>query len=95
MNKYQDSIVVLTEIFDKYINASRKHLNALNELVNRATPKKPKMIADKGYDGDVSSHLCCQTCAQPIMNVWSKREYKPQFCHYCGQAIDWLSDSND
>lgn len=56
---------------------------------DKETPLKPVMVADEGFDASVSSHLCCARCKQPIINVWSSREYKPKYCHYCGQAHDW------
>lgn len=61
----------------------------LRELVGRAIKKKPFMIADKGFEADESSHLCCPGCKMPIINVWSKRDYKPRYCHNCGQKLNW------
>lgn len=33
--------------------------------------------------------LCCPDCKRPIVNVWSKADYKPHHCHFCGQALNW------
>ena len=37
--------------------------------------------------------LVCPKCKNRIVNVWSKRQYKPNYCHYCGQALDWNDDN--
>ena len=47
--------------------------------------KKPIDITD-GF-GD--SYSCCPSCKKPIVNVWNTAKYKPNNCHYCGQAFDW------
>lgn len=62
------------------------------ELVERDSPTKPILLPDKGFDIDVSSHLCCPCCKQPIVNVWSNIEYEPRYCHYCGQKIKWKEE---
>ena len=54
------------------------------EAVRKQLPAIPKMIGD-----DYSSHLCCPVCGKPIVNVWNRSEYKPVYCHYCGQKLDW------
>lgn len=61
----------------------------LQPIINLDKPKKPIMIADDGFDADVSSQACCPNCKRPIVNVWSTRIYKPLYCHYCGQKFDW------
>lgn len=61
----------------------------LQSIIDLDKPKQPIMIADEGFDADVSSHACCPNCKQPIVNVWSSRIYKPLYCHYCGQKIAW------
>lgn len=54
------------------------------KLTERNTPLKPIMIGDEH-----SSVLSCASCKQPIVNVYNSAEYKPQYCHYCGQRLDW------
>ena len=60
-------------------------LDLIQELVEKATPKKGVWKCDNFGDGT----LCCPNCKKPIVNVWSKADYKPNYCHYCGQALDW------
>lgn len=33
--------------------------------------------------------LVCPECKQPIAQYSKKKEYKPRYCHNCGQALDW------
>lgn len=33
--------------------------------------------------------LACPSCGKTIVNVWNKADYKPNYCHYCGQRFDW------
>lgn len=56
----------------------------LQELVSKEKSEKPFLKADK-FDFS----LCCYNCEQPIINVWSKKDYKPRYCHCCGQKLDW------
>ena len=54
------------------------------EALEKQIPKKGIMIGD-----NYSSILSCPNCRKPIVNVWSRSEYKPNYCHYCGQKLDW------
>lgn len=56
----------------------------IDEAVKKQIPKNP--ISKQDYFG---FELVCPSCEKPITNVWSNREYKPKYCHYCGQALDW------
>lgn len=53
----------------------------------KETAKKPILLIEAHYYGDKT--LSCPTCNNPIVNVWSQREYNPNYCHYCGQKLDW------
>lgn len=59
------------------------------EALEKQIPKNPILKAMDGFDFDVTAHVCCPQCENPIVNVWSKAEYRPKFCHYCGQALKW------
>ena len=71
-------------------------LNGKSDIVDlgieleKLLPKKPLKQEDNFFD----FYLVCPECKNRIVNVWNKREYKPNYCHYCGQALDW-SESND
>lgn len=54
------------------------------EAMGKQIPKKAIKIGD-----DYDSHLSCPNCKSSIVNVWNKAEYKPKYCHYCGQKLDW------
>ncbi len=56
---------------------------AIQEL-EKQIPKKGIMIGD-----NYSSVLSCPNCRKPIVNVWNIAKYEPNYCHYCGQALDW------
>lgn len=64
-------------------------LEAVEELVDKATPKKAIESEMRGFSKEVASYLHCPNCDMPICNVWNRREYKPNYCHYCGQRLDW------
>lgn len=94
MNKYQETYQRLTNHIYKYdhIEDVYKDLEILGELVDTATPKEPLSVAMTGYFKEEASHLVCPNCKQSIVNVWSHIEYKPKYCHYCGQSLDWSED---
>lgn len=71
---------------------AKVYIDVLQKIVERSTLAKPILLADEGSDADVSSHLCCPHCKQPIVNVWSNQEYMPKYCHYCGQELGWLDE---
>ena len=64
---------------------SKEAVNYLVELVERDTPIKGLHL-DDGFNGYV---LSCPSCKNSINNVWSRAEYKPNYCHYCGQRLLW------
>lgn len=71
-----------------------KNLEVLEELVDRATPKKPEEKLIDVYCGEIPSekelHYYCQNCNEWVGDEW----FKYNFCPCCGQAIDW-SEEND
>jgi len=54
------------------------------KALEKQIPKKGIMIGD-----NYSSVLSCPKCRNPIVNVWNIAKYEPNYCHYCGQALDW------
>lgn len=64
-------------------------VDLLQLLVVKATPRKGEMKTTPGFVAEVASVLCCPNCGEPIVNVWNRAEYKPNYCHYCGQKFDW------
>ena len=98
MNKYQEALEYLTEeaysnYFRKYVQTSKekvflfKSAKALQELVDRATPKKPDVNINNGY---------CPNCHQAFgLERTKEAMIRPRwfsFCPYCGQALDWSEE---
>ena len=54
------------------------------KALEKQIPKKGIMRGD-----NYSSVLSCPNCRKPIVNVWNIAKYEPNYCHYCGQALDW------
>ena len=98
MNKYQEALEYLKEeaysnYFRKYVQTSKekvtlfKSSEALQELVNKATPKAPNVEHSGQRSPDGASVLMffkyeCPCCERRITGI-------DKFCPNCGQAIDW------
>lgn len=102
MDKYQEALDILhgfangnlirETTCDYQRDKNDEYKDILQELVDKATPKKPILKAMEGFSAEVASHLVCPSCGKPITNVWSCAEYKPRYCHYCGQRLDWSDE---
>lgn len=68
------------------------NVRVLQDLINSKKPIKPTMLPYKGFDGEVASYQGCPNCTIPITNVFTTREYKPNFCQHCGYEFDWRKD---
>ena len=62
-----------------------KDIEIILKVLEKQMPKKPMVWSD--HFGDLT--LVCPSCEKPITNVWSNQNYKPKYCHYCGQRLDW------
>ena len=49
------------------------------KALEKQIPKKPTEKVQEGFDFEVAHCLVCSYCNAPIVNVWSKAEYKPKF----------------
>ena len=69
-----------------------RNLELLEELVERATPKKPKEKIINVYSGEnpdeKEPHYYCPDCLEWVGDEWIEHKYCPR----CGQAIDWGTD---
>ena len=94
MNKYQEALMLVREMLNiaepnvmNHLAANRKLDHELQELVDRATPKKPDITVHNGF---------CPNCHQAFGLERTKeamiRPYWLSFCPYCGQAIDWSEE---
>lgn len=77
-NKYQKA---LKRIRNDYLNNHNPDCDILEELVEKATPKKAKPM----YIPLVSTPYRCPCCGTLVKNEIEEFNY----CHNCGQAIDW------
>ncbi len=61
--------------------------------IEKQIPKKPiEKETDNLWNGMSTRTVSCPNCKKQIVNVWNKADYKPKFCHYCGQALDWSDE---
>ena len=64
-----------------------KNLELLEELVDRATPKKPDITVHNSF---------CPNCHQAFgLERTKEAMIRPRwfsFCPYCGQALDWSEE---
>lgn len=80
MNKYQEALKKLRKI-EQTENTWDENCDVLQELVDKATPKKPKnWKAERRLNGAVEFN--CPVCNR----LYTERV---NFCSSCGQAIDW------
>lgn len=92
MNKYQIALdhIIKCDRQDggmSYLSdAYRNDISTLSELVERATPKNPKMMRIKKYDG-YNIGIC--ECGNTID---TSLDDDVNFCPKCGQAIDWSDE---
>lgn len=61
-----------------------KNLEVLEELVERATPKKPDVNINNGYCPNCHQAFGLERTRQAML-----RPYWLSFCPCCGQALDW------
>ena len=93
MNKYQKALETIFEYntdecesFDDYMECTynntcyiHKSYMLLQKLVNKATPKKATPFPNSSY------YNICPKCKITL-------EFKPEYCHNCGQALDWSGE---
>ena len=79
MNKYIEALDFVKKHLDSKHDLER--VEVLQELIDKATPKKAKPL----YLPLVFTPYRCPCCGT-LLN--SKKE-KFNYCHNCGQAIDW------
>lgn len=95
MNKQEiiESINYCLECNNDSIPTTQKDLQTIKKALEKQIPKKPK-VAECGRFG---FWFICQNCGGNIAmvwdSVWQKGYYMQNYCHHCGQALDW-SDNN-
>lgn len=68
---------------------SKEMLIECREVIHKALEKQIQKKPLKQECDFFDFNLVCPECKNRIVNVWNKREYKPNYCHYCGQALEW------
>mgnify|MGYP006928576387 CR=1 FL=1 len=98
MNKYQEAFSVIETILHLMCGEKREDgyepshdemsraMNDFKELVDKATPKKIKVITINGYDWDSMNYVedkeyCCPTCRNAIGGIGN-------YCDNCGQKLE-------
>lgn len=102
MNKYQEALGFLKEnacenYFRQYVQTYEKRVTIsksskyLQELVDKATPKKPinqsTPVVRQGY---------CPNCKGELRKLRNRNEVVLEgqlYCASCGQALDWSEDN--
>ena len=89
MNKYQEALKKLRKI-EQTENTWDENCEVLQELVEKATPKKPKIRAfneaEPWYCADyLVEREACPLCGRKLLD-------KDPYCYICGQAIDWSEE---
>lgn len=92
MNKYQEAMNwIVDEYLDidyqgKAMNKDTEAAFCIQELINKATPKKPiKRHYGKEGDEPYIKTTCPNGCH---ITLW----YNHKFCPLCGQAVDWSDE---
>lgn len=85
MNKYQEALDYAKKHLDSKQDLEK--VGVLQELVDRATPKKAKPM----YLPLVFTPYRCPCCGALVRSEIGKFNY----CHNCGQAIDWSDEDVD
>lgn len=60
-------------------------LKAAKSALEKQTSLKPRR---KEYDFSDFT-IACPKCGSAIINTFSSAKYNPNYCSYCGQALDW------
>ena len=73
------------------IPTTQEDLKTIKEALEKQIPKKPLEQKYGFCDlvGFFYVRLVCPECKQPVAQYSKKKEYKPRYCHNCGQALDW------
>lgn len=89
MNKYQEAIDRYKKVCNYnecVLTSDMNAVEALQELVEKATPKKPQLEGD-GYDNE--GNLIYDTWICPNCFVHFEVDYDDyDYCPCCGQALD-------
>ena len=91
MNKYQEALEIVKHYYVS--NEAPKSIALLQELVDRATPKKVIIELVNGLNGGKCVEVSCNHCKK-VFALLSTYDNMPKdkmrnFCSYCGQSLEW------
>ena len=87
-NKYKEALIYISH-YECGKPAYVERLKTLQELIDKATPKK--VITDRtiyGIPCDKVQYIC-PNCNQIMLRPICITAHKPKYCYKCGQALDW------
>ena len=83
MNKYQEALNNVKRVYVESEHYDEEDIRLLQQLVDKAAPKKPIKSNNPLFDYMVF----CPACNKSM-------SFKNYYCGSCGQAVDW-SDEDD
>lgn len=86
MNKYQEALEKLQKI-EQAENTWDENCDILQELVDKAIPKKLKITIHNGFCPNCQEAFGLERTKEAIL-----RPHWFSFCPYCGQALDWSEE---
>ena len=81
MNKYQEALNNAKRAYVESEHYDEEDFRLLQELVDKATPKKPHFL---NYGGYQIGNWKCPSCDLSVT--------QDNFCAYCGQQLDWSDE---
>lgn len=89
MNYYQEALITICEC--KGVDGIVSQVNSIQELINKATPKKPKEFAKRNYMFGSYKVEILGKCPNKNCNSYVFKDLN-KFCSNCGQEIDWSNE---
>ena len=88
MNKHQEALNQIKH--ELYAEEDDYNVSLMQELVDKATPKKPKrkLIETEDLWNETITIVgidICDDCKNQV-------QHSEKFCKYCGQAMDWSEE---
>ena len=91
MNKFEEALIFLrsedvTEWSNDKLELLYFHLDNIEKLVDKATPKKPFRIHN-------NMNLLAYRC--PVCAKRTYTNFRRNYCSECGQALEWSEDDEE
>ncbi len=94
MNKYKEALNILVGYMTGFRGGKtiiQEYINTLQELVDKATPKKPTFLNYDGYKIKIGNWQCPH-CNKTII-IDDRMASFPKHCDDCDQLLDWSDDN--